>query len=79
MALRDWHAWQIGILWAIGIALAWLTGRLGVAAVSSHGTAPAGPVSGGGAPMWTTAVTLLILTVLLIITVRWVKGRLLDQ
>ena len=86
MALRDWHGWQIGVLWAVGIAISWLVGRLGVAAVASTpmadsaqvaaGVAP--PISAGGAPLWTTVVTLLILALLLFITARWIRGRLLD-
>ena len=36
-------------------------------------------VSGSGAPLWTTAVVLLILTILLVITVRWVRSQILDQ
>ena len=27
MALRDWEAWQIGIVWAFGIGIAWVVGR----------------------------------------------------
>ena len=95
MALRDWHGWHIGLLWALGIGVAWLVSRLGVAAVGGEageravadsaidsamiavdGTAQ---VSGGGAPLWTTAVVLLILTILLVITVRWVRSQILDQ
>ena len=34
MALRDWHGWHIGLLWALGIGVAWLVSRLGVAAVA---------------------------------------------
>ena len=96
MALRDWHGWQIGTMWGIGIALAWLVGRLGVTAVSrsarargdslvtdsliSDTTAAVVPqVTAGGAPLWTTAVVLVIVTILLVITVRWVKGNILDQ
>ena len=36
-------------------------------------------VSGGGAPLWTTALVVLILTILLVITVRWVRSQILDQ
>ena len=101
MALRDWHGWQIGTMWGIGIALAWLVGRLGVSAVSrptnvrvdslvsdslvgnsliSDTVAAVAPqVSAGGAPLWTTAVVLVIVTIMLIVTVRWVKGNILDQ
>ena len=86
MALRDWHGWQIGVLWAVGIAISWLVGRLGVAAVGATpvadsaqiaaGVAP--PISAGGAPLWTTAVTLLILALLLFITARWIRGQIFD-
>jgi hypothetical protein len=101
MALRDWHGWQIGVMWGIGIALAWLVGRLGMVAVSrparssvdslradslvgdslvSDTVAAVAPqVTAGGAPLWTTGVVLLIVTILLIVTVRWVKGNILDQ
>jgi hypothetical protein len=79
MALRDWHSWQIGVLWAIGIGITWVVGRLGVSAVSDDVKAAGGQVTGGGAPLWTTVLTLLILTLLLIVTVRWVKGRILDD
>ena len=96
MALRDWHGWQIGVMWGIGIALAWLVSRLGVSAVSrptnvradslvgdslvSDTVATVAPqVTAGGAPLWTTAVVVLIVMILLIITVRWVKGNILDQ
>ena len=81
MALRDWHGWQIGIVWGFGIALAWLVSRLGVMAAvvptPAEGAAP--EVSAGGAPLWTTAVTLLIVTILIVITIRWVRGRILDE
>ena len=86
MALRDWHGWQIGVLWAVGIAISWLVGRLGVAAVASvpaadsaqiaAGVAP--PITAGGAPLWTTAVTLVILALLLFITARWIRGQIFD-
>jgi hypothetical protein len=87
MPLRDWHGWQIGVLWAVGIGISWLVGRLGVAAVGAAtpiadsaqiaaGVAP--PISAGGAPLWTTAVTLLILALLLFVTARWIRGRIFD-
>ncbi len=86
MALRDWHGWQIGTMWGIGIALAWLVGRLGVTAVRAvprvvgDSTVVEGArVSAGGAPLWTTGIVLLIVTILLIITVKWVKASILDQ
>jgi hypothetical protein len=79
MALKDWHGWHIGIAWVLGIAIVWLAGRLGVAAVSGDAVAGSARVTGGGAPLWTTGVTLVIVTVLIIITVRWVRGRILDQ
>ena len=79
MALRDWHAWQIGVIWAIGIGITWLVGHLGVTAVTAKGPPDSAHVSAGGAPLWTTGVTMLILAVLLIITIRWVRGRILDQ
>ena len=94
MALRDWHGWHIGLLWALGIGVAWLVSRLGVAAVAGGrgGRAVADTaidstmiadtstqVSGGGAPLWTTALVVLILTILLVITVRWVRSQILDQ
>ena len=82
MALRDWHSWQIGIVWGFGIALVWLVGRLGVTAVSTPAKtadSTAAQVTAGGAPMWTTLVTLLIVTILIIVTVRWVKGRILGE
>jgi uncharacterized membrane protein len=89
MALRDWHGKHIGMMWALGIGISWLVGRLGVAAVSggaraaapvadSAQVAAAPQVSAGGAPLWTTGVVLVILTILLIITVRWVRGHILD-
>ena len=79
MALRDWHGWHIGILWGFGIAICWLVGRLGVAAVTEKpADSTAAQVTAGGAPLWTTAVTLVIVTLLLFITVRWVRGRILD-
>jgi hypothetical protein len=87
MALRDWRGWQIGVLWAVGIGITWLVGRLGVAAVDSApapdsaaiaaGAAPP-PISAGGAPLWTTAVTVLILALLLFITARWIRGQIFD-
>jgi len=85
MALRDWHGWQIGVAWALGIAIAWLVGRLGVAAVDSTPVADsaqiaagAAPITAGGAPLWTTALTLLILALLLFITARWVRAQIFD-
>ena len=96
MALRDWHGWQIAMLWGFGIAIAWLVSRLGIAAVGgeeNHRVAPGSAldsaiaattgaraqVSGGGAPLWTTVVVLLIMTILLVITIRWVRANILDQ
>ncbi len=94
MALRDWHGWHIGLLWALGIGVAWLVSRLGVAAVAGGSGDRAAAdsaldsttiadastqVSGGGAPLWTTALVVLILTILLVITVRWVRSQILDQ
>ena len=79
MALRDWEAWQIGIVWAFGIGIAWLVGRLGVAAVSGEPAAGEARVTGTGAPLWTTAVILVIVAALLFVTVRWFRGRVLDQ
>ena len=94
MALRDWHGWHLGLLWALGIGIAWLVSRLGVAAVGRERVdlppadtaidlamipADGAAVSGGGAPLWTTAVIILILTILLVVTVRWVRGQILDQ
>ena len=85
MALRDWHGWQIGVAWAVGIAIAWLVGRLGVAAVASTPVADSAqiaagvaPIPAGGAPLWTTAVTLMILALLLFITARWVRAQIFD-
>jgi hypothetical protein len=81
MALRDWHGWQIGIVWGFGIALAWLVSRLGVTAAVVPKAAEGGvpEVSAGGAPLWTTGVTLVIVTILIIVTIRWVRGRILDE
>ena len=87
MALRDWHAWQIGTLWGIGIALAWVVGLLGETAVSrvpvvsgdTASAAEAVQVTAGGAPLWTTGVVLVILTLLLVVTIRWVRGQIFDR
>jgi hypothetical protein len=70
MALRDWHGWHIGMLWGVGVAFLWLLGRIGETMSRAGGIGPRIAV---------TAVILLILVGLLVITIRWFRARLLDE
>ena len=75
MALRDWHGWHIGMLWGVGVAFLWLLGRIGETMARAGG----GQGAGIGPRIAITAATLLIVMILLVITVRWVRARLLDD
>jgi hypothetical protein len=75
MALRDWHGWQIGMLWGLGLGALWVIGR-----VADMMTRPlAGQSRGIGGQLALTGLTLVIVMVLLVITVRWLRARLLDE
>ena len=79
MALRDWHGWHIGVMWGIGLGIAWLIGRVGVTVVSGEAAPGGGAVTGSTAPLWTTGLVLVLVTLLIIVTIRWVKGQILDD
>ncbi len=79
MALRDWHGWQIGVFWGIGIAIMWLVGRIGATTVRGQAVDGGGAITSTSTPIWTTGVVLLILGVLIMVTVRWVRSRILDD
>lgn len=76
MALRDWHGWQIGTMWGLGIGFLWLLGRLGDA-MAGAGTPGRG--SGIGPRIAVTVVILFVVVILLVVTLRWFRARLLDD
>ena len=71
MALREWHPWQIGAMWVLGLAsLALLVRRAGSA---WSGTSASGGMSGVSLPWLPTLIAVLILSGMVIVTVRWMR------
>jgi hypothetical protein len=79
MALRDWYAWQIGVMWAIGIGLLWTLGRVSATIIDARSRTGIGGTPGASAPLWMTGVILLVVMVLLVVTIRWARARFLDE
>jgi hypothetical protein len=71
MALRDWHPWQIGAMWIVGIVLVIVILRRG--ATSLSGISASGGMSGVSVPLLPGVFAALVLIVLITATVWWLR------